>query len=136
MDDEKIKDIFRDFKPELSSDFQFMSRLEQNLNAVEIARQQNSDLRRQCRRAVVLASICGIVAGLILGLFMPVATDWISTARISVPFISINSIRIDYTLIAWILSAGVSVIVALNAYEIAMARAKQKAPARPASSVS
>ncbi len=40
MEEDKLKDIFKDFNPDLSSDSDFMSRLERSMKAVEIVKHQ------------------------------------------------------------------------------------------------
>ena len=36
MEDDKLKSLFSNFEPELSSDFLFMNKLQRNLNSVEL----------------------------------------------------------------------------------------------------
>lgn len=122
MEDDKLKKLFSDFEPDISSDFQFMTKLQRNMNAVEIVRQHTSAQRKRCRTAVLIAAVSGFISGVILTLLFSLIEDWITTIQISITHLSISPISIDSRLIAYIVMAAVSVITALNAYEIAMAR--------------
>lgn len=122
MDDDKIKDLFNDFHPELSSSFLFMDRLKKNIEVAEIVRQQSVALKRRNRIAVSIAALCGFVMGVILTLLFPLVGDWVSTINVSLPHLHISTLIVDYSFMAWFVMAGVCVITALNAYEIAMAR--------------
>lgn len=122
MDDDKIKNLFDNFEPELSSSFQFMNQLKKNMEAVEIVRQHNLALKRRNKLAVAIAAVSGFAMGVILTLLFPLVGDWVSTFNISLPDLQISAITIDYSFVAWIIMAGVSAITALNAYEIALAK--------------
>jgi len=122
MEDDKLKKLFSDFEPDISSDFQFMTKLQRNMNAVEIVRQHTSAQRKRSRTAVLIAAVSGFISGVILTLLFSLIEDWITTIQISITHLSISPISIDSRLIAYIVMAAVSVITALNAYEIAMAR--------------
>ncbi len=122
MDDDKIKDLLSSFEPEISSDAQFMTRLQRSMEAVELVKQHNLAMRRRNKTAVVIAALSGFVTGVLLTLLFPLVGDWISVVSISIPIISISPITIDFQLVAWIVVAIVSVLMALNVYEIAMSK--------------
>lgn len=127
MEDDKLKDLFLDFQPELpSSSFQFMTTLQKNMEAVEIVKQHNLALRRRNKLAVAVAALSGFAMGVILTLLFPLLGDWISTFNLSLPHLSFSSVTIDYSFVAWIVMAGVCIITALNAYEIALAKLTPK----------
>ncbi len=126
MDDDRIRNLFSDFRPDLTSSDQFMSQLRRNLEIIEIVKQQNLALRRRNRIAVAIAAVCGFVTGVILTLTLPLAGDWILTFNnISLPQLSINTLNIDYRFLYWIIMGGVCVITSMNAYEIAMVKLKE-----------
>lgn len=122
MDDDKLKKLFDNFDPELSSSFQFMDRLKKNMEAVEIVKQHNAELKKRNKLAVAIAAVSGFVMGVILTLLFPLVGNWVSTFNLSIPQLQISAITINYSFIAWIIMAGVSIITALNAYEIALAK--------------
>lgn len=122
MDDDKLKDLFRDFQPELSSSDLFMSRLQKSMEAVEFVKRHDRALRRRTRAAVAIAALCGFAMGVICTLLLPLICDWVSTLSISLPHLRISSFTIDYSTLAYIAIATVCVITTLNAYEIALAK--------------
>lgn len=127
MEDDKIKKLFDDFQPELSSSHVFMAKLQKGMEAVEIVKRHNLELKKRNRLAVAIAALSGLAIGLIVALILPLAGDWISTFDISIPRLRISSISIDYTFVSWIVMAFVSVVTALNAYEIALVKLASKA---------
>lgn len=122
MEENRLKDLFSDFQPELPSSFQFMARLQKNMESVEIVKQHNLALRRRNKLAVAIAALSGFAMGVILTLLFPLIGDWVSTFSISLPHLHVSSITVDYSFLAWIVMAGVCIITALNAYEIALAK--------------
>ena len=128
MEDDKIRNLFDNFEPELSSSFQFMNQLKKNMDAVEIVRQHNIALKKRNRLAVVIAAVSGFVMGVILTLLFPLIGDWVSTFNLSIPRLQISAVTIDFSFVAWIVMAGVCITTALNAYEIAMVKLTPKNP--------
>lgn len=126
MEDDKIKELLSGFEPETSSDFQFMTRLQRSMEAVELVRQHNLAMRRRNKTAVVIAALSGFVTGVLLTLLFPLIEDWISGISISIPHMSISPIAIDHQLVAWMVVAIISVLMALNVYEIALSKLASK----------
>lgn len=122
MEEEKLKDIFKEFDPELSSSFQFMTKLQKNMEAVEIVRQHNAKLKRRNKLAVTIAGACGFAMGVILTLLFPLMGDLVSTFSISLPFLHVSSLTIDFSFVSWLSIAGGSVFTALSAYDLALAK--------------
>ena len=122
MEDEKIKDLFSNFQPELSPSFQFMAKLQRNMEAVEIVKRHNAALKRRSMIAVAIAAVSGFAMGVLLTLLFPLLGDWVSTFSVSLPHLQISSLTIDYSFLSWVVMAAASVITALNAYEIALAK--------------
>lgn len=126
MEDDKLRNLFNDFQPEISSSFQFMTKLQKNMEAVEILKQHDIALKKRNRFAVVIAAVSGFVMGVILTLLFPLIGNWVSTFSISLPHLQISRLTIDYSFVAWIVMAGVCVIIALNVYEIALVKLTPK----------
>ncbi len=119
MDDDKIKQLFQDFQPGLTSDFAFLNRLERNLNSVELIRQQSRQLRRRSRLAVIVAAIVGFVTGFLASLVVPYITAFIFDLSISMPDSSVISHIADYrATIAWGIAGALTIIMSLNAYDL------------------
>lgn len=127
MDNDNLKELFGNFNPDLSSGSDFIARLQQRMDTIEMVRQYNAELRRRNRIAVMIAALAGFIMGVVLTLLMPLIGDWIATFRLSVPGHAFN---IDLHYIAWVLLAAVSMFTALNTYEIALARLALKDPVR------
>lgn len=122
MEDDKIKNIFKDFDPELSSSFQFMAKLQKNMEAMMIVRQYNAALKRRNKWAVAIAGACGFAMGVIMTLLLPFITEWIASMQANIPLFSINNMTIDFRYLGWLLMACASVLTSLTVYEIAFAR--------------
>jgi len=122
MEDDKIKQLFSGFDPELSPSSQFMIKLQRNMEIVECVKQQNMALKKRHKLAAVIAAACGFVMGIILTLLFPLVDDLILTFSISLPQLRLSALTIDCSYVGWGLMAFVSIITALNAYEIALAK--------------
>ena len=126
MDDDKIRNLFADFNPELSSSSAFISQLKRNMEAVEMVKQHNIALKKRNKLAVAIAAVSGFVMGVIATLLFPLIGNWMSTFNLSLPHIQLISCTIDLSLVGWIATAGLTAITALNAYEIALAKLTPK----------
>ena len=71
MEDKSIRELFNNFDPELSNDFQFMSRLKNNMDSVELVKKHNLELQRKNRKAVIIAASVGFLFGLLFSMFLP-----------------------------------------------------------------
>lgn len=120
MEDDKIKDLFGNFNPGLSDEFQFMKRLERSMDAVEIVRRQNLAMRHRSRKALCIAAIAGFAAGIIFALFMPVLWTWIQSISINIPHVATDIVSANYRVIGWVLLAAFSIVISLNTYDIVM----------------
>lgn len=126
MEDDKLKKLFDDFRPALSSDSQFMARLQRSLEAVEFVRQQNALYRRRNRMAVAIAALCGFVMGVVVTLMFPLFGDLLASIPAKASFISLETMEIARRTILWLAVAFTSVLTALNAYEIAMTKLPER----------
>ncbi len=127
MDDNKLKTLFSNFDPELSSDAQFMNKLQRSLNSVEIIKQHNAEFRTRNKIALVIATIFGIFIGFLLSLSLPYLSDAMSDLKLTLPNDSVlKTLANNFTIIAWLVVGGSSVLMALNAYEISLSLFKPK----------
>lgn len=122
MEDDKIKEIFSSYQPELSSSFQFMSKLKKNMEAVEIIKQHNVALRKRNKLAVAIAGFCGFAMGVLLTLIFPMIEDLIKSVKINLPMLSSSALNIDFSNIAWLLVAAISITTSISVYELASTR--------------
>ncbi|MDE7376315.1 MAG: hypothetical protein K2N16_05660 [Muribaculaceae bacterium] len=119
MDDDKIKDILKGYRPELTPDFRFMASLERKMEAVEYVKQEMRALRRRNKIAMAVATVAGFVMGALTTLLAPLVTGWASTSSLAIPS---TDIAIDLNFLIYITAALVSALSAYNAYEITLAR--------------
>ncbi len=122
MEDDKIIEIFKEFDPELSSSFQFITKLKKNMEAMEMVRQYYAAQKRRNKWAVAIAGVCGFTMGVILTLLLPFITDWIVSNQVTIPLFSANNLTIDFRYLGLILMSCASVLTSLSVYEIALAR--------------
>lgn len=127
MEDDKLKSLFKNFEPDMSSDFQFMNKLQKNLNSVEIIRQHTAEARTRIKKAVAIAAVVGFIVGFLFSLSLPYLNDAVSNWQLTLPNESVlNSFANNFTTIAWLIIGGTSVIAALNSYEISLSLLKPK----------
>ncbi len=126
MDDQKIKELFSDFHPQLSSSSQFLNRVQRNIDTVEALKQYNTRLRHRNRVAVAIAAACGFVMGMLMTMLMPVISGMLSVFTITLPMLNTSDMGIDTGVLSWIVIGGTCVITAINAYEIAMSKFSTK----------
>lgn len=123
--------MLTNFEPELSSDFQFMSKLERSLNSVEILKQHAAEVRSRNKKAVVLAAVLGFIVGMLFSLTLPYLSSAVAEWQLSLPGDSmLNALADNFTIIAWIAIGGTSVLTALNTYEVSLSLIKPKAQPR------
>ena len=120
MEDDKFKDIFKEFNPELSSSFQFMTKLKKNMEAVEIVKLYNGAQKKRNKMAVALAGVCGFAMGVILTLLYPLIEEMLASFRFTLPTWHASTMTIDFSHVGWLLVAAVSVITSLSVYEITL----------------
>ncbi len=134
MDDDKIKDLFSNFNPTLSSSARFMERLQKNMEIVDMIRSQNQAMRRRNRLAVAIAGISGFAMGVVMTLLFPTINGWL--ASLSALIISNFSMDIpmpDSSQITWSVIAAVCVLTSLSVYELAMSGGNARGAYSPAS---
>ncbi len=125
MEDDKFKSLFSNFDPELSSDTQFMGRLESTLNSVEIIKQHIAESRSRNKTAVTIGVVVGFIVGFLFSLSLPYLNNAVSDWRLSLPDASVMKTFADnFTIIAWAVIGSTSVFAALNTYEITLSMLK------------
>lgn len=119
MEDDKLKSLFADFQPELSSDRQFMSCLERNMESVEIVKRRMAEMRARNRRAIAVAAVVGFVVGFLFSLALPYLSGLVADWQLTLPEESVMSVAADYfAVIAWAVTGATAVIAAINTYDM------------------
>ena len=127
MEDDKLKFLVTNFEPELSSDFKFMNKLERNLNSVEIIKRHTAEVRSRNKKAVAIAAFAGFIVGFVFSLFLPYLSNAVSDWQSTLPGGYIMNLFADsFTIIAWAVIAGTSVLAAINTYEVSLSLLKPK----------
>lgn len=127
MEDDKLKSLFSNFEPDLSSDFQFINKLQKSLNSVEIIREHAAEVRSRSKKAIVIAAVVGFLVGFLFSMALPYLSDAVSNWQLTLPRESVlNSFANNFTTFAWLIIGGTSVLAALNSYEISLSLLKQK----------
>ncbi len=127
MEDDKLKSLFSNFEPELSSDFQFLNKLQRNLNSVEIIKRHAAEVRSRNKKAVAIAAFVGFIVGFLFSLSLPYLSNAVSDWQLTLPDESmINTFANNFTMIAWLVIGSTSVLAAINTYEISISLLKPK----------
>lgn len=127
MEDDKLRILFDEYDPELPSDDGFISRLQQNLDTVEIIRRHAVKERSRNKKAVVMASFVGFVVGFLFSLSLPYLSNVVSDWRLTLPGNSmLGTLANNFMVLAWLLIGCTSVLASLNSYEIILSLLKKK----------
>lgn len=116
MDDNKLKSLFEDYQPEISSDFIFMNNLQRNMDAMEMVRQHNIAMQRQNRRAVVMAAFVGFISGIIITLLFPYILQSLAGLGQCIRGISDHIISQSATIGAFTVSTAVEMAIVIYTY--------------------
>ena len=116
-DDDALQGIFDTFEPPMASDELFMSQLQSKLASVEAVKQCNDACHRRNRRAVWVAAVAGLVAGVALTLAFPSLLAAVRGLLSSLPE---GDLAAGYAVPAsWVVVGAVIIGTALAAYDIA-----------------
>lgn len=118
MEDDNLRDIFKEFNPKLTEDYLFMNRLRHNLDSVELIKERNAQFKLRNRFAFIIASLAGLIMGLSFSLMFPIIKEWLETMSASYDGNSILGSLADHSLIVfWILNALISMTGAICVYD-------------------
>lgn len=122
MEEDKIKELFTNFDPQLSSSFEFMSILKKNLAGVEIVKAQYAKFEKRNKLAVIIAAVSGFAIGVVFTLLFQSIGTLSGELSVVLPNLNIQDFVDNYRFIPWIVTGITCVITSLNAYEIALAK--------------
>lgn len=127
MDKDPIKDLFKNYEPQMPDDFAFMKALEYKLDSVELILEQSRRMRRQSRCAALIAIAVSFIAGGIASLFTPYIIDFLGNL-IPADFHSgiIPGEATEYKVLSWLTVGLASVISCLSGYEISLALIRRR----------
>lgn len=130
MEDDQIKDLFSQFRPELSSGRRFISRVQSQIAAIEAVKAEQRAMIARQKRALAIAAVVGMVVGVAVTLLVIWLGDGFASLRIppvNLPLSFINlttGLTVDLRPLLWLIAAGAVTITAINAYTLALARQK------------
>ena len=126
MEDKSIRELFNNFDPKLSNDFQFMSRLKSNMDSVELVKKHNLELQRKNRKAVIIAASVGFLFGLLFSMFLPAIGEAVKGMQAGLhPGSFVSLLAANYLPIVLTIIAGASVFISLNTFDLAIALMRQ-----------
>ena len=121
MEEERLKDLFSQYDPELSSSMAFLERLERKLEAVELIHQENAAVMKRNKLAVAIATFAGFISGILFTLILPYLADVIKS---SMEAIAGHEWQQDFSgypqVISWFIVGAISVFIAVNTYNISL----------------
>jgi hypothetical protein len=119
MEEDKLKSLFAEFRPELSSDRRFMDCLTQNMESVEIVKRRMAETRARNRRAVTVAAVVGFVVGFLFSLTLPYLSGVVAGWQLTLPEESVTRVLADwFAVISWVVIGAVAVTAATNTYDM------------------
>ena len=127
MEDDRLKDLFGNFDPELSSGTAFVDKLRRNLDSVEIVRRQTAELHRRNRKAVLIAACVGFIAGVLFSLILPYISHAMLSLQLALPQGSVlKAVADNYLVITWLLFGTATAFISVNAYDVALSMLKSR----------
>lgn len=122
MEDKDIRQLFADFQPAITDNGRFMSRLQHQLDIVDMVKTRSADVRKATRRAAIIAGVTGFVTGFLLSLALPYLVQFVSRLHLDNFHWGINiDVTNIYTTLSWLLIGIVSTLLAINAYSLSLA---------------
>lgn len=71
MNDNDIRDLFKEYQPEIGDDFRFLVKLQRSIEAAEIVRQHNEAVIKSNRIAMVISVILAFISGIVFTILQP-----------------------------------------------------------------
>lgn len=110
MENDKFKELFADFKPEISDSADFMARFNSNLRLAEEVRRQIQTSRRKSRRAVIIAALAGFAGGAVSTICYPALER---TVALVAPDVA--------STLTWAIFSAIIIGLIFTAYDLALA---------------
>ena len=124
MEEDKYTELFAGFDPELPSDSLFMANLQQKLQAVEMVKQRIEKMRRRNRLAMTIASVAGVVFGIIATLCYPAIAGAVAGLGRLTPSFAV--VIIDFSnIISWGVICSIVFALTFTVYDIALIAVKK-----------
>ena len=120
-ENDKLKELFRGFDPDVSSESTFMMKLEHSLNSVEIVKRHSEEMESRHRKAVAMAAVVGFVAGFLCSLLLPALQNGVAVWKDTLAETSwFMPVADNIMVIGWMMVAVTSTLFALNTYDLTL----------------
>lgn len=121
QNDSEIRELFSGFNPKINSNDAFMSRLEENLDAVEMLKQSQERFKRNNYKAFVCAGITGFVVGVLTTLVFPYLEDLLIYFQNIIPGFAFKTYIFEYqSVVLWGIAGLASILAAHNVYDLSL----------------
>lgn len=125
--DKELFKLFADYEPQLSSDTDFINRLERNLHAIELVKTETQTNRRINRIAITAAFICGVICGIVSVLCYPTLSNIMHGFFRSFSHFKHASVYIEYQpLFSCIILSLLSLTVTYVAYDLTFSLTRRR----------
>ncbi len=124
MNDDSLKQLFADYRPEMPSHDDFMDALDRRLEKVEFLRSSMDAAARRRRRAAAAACVAGIVSGIIMGLILP-HIDFLGILSGIAPKLNVGAEELS-TCLGWVITAALTLLLSYNTYEVSLILGRRK----------
>lgn len=124
MNDDSLKQLFADYRPEMPSRDDFMDALDRRLEKVEFLRSSMDAAARRRRRAAAAACVAGIVSGIIMGLILP-HIDFSGMLSGIAPKLHVGAEELS-TCLGWVITAALTLLLSFNTYEVSLLLGRRK----------
>lgn len=116
-ENDSLKKLFDDFKPELSDDKQFMDRLVAGMDAVDLFKMSERRRTGRLRIVAVVSALAGFFCGVILTLLFPVLVDFLHPFIINISNFSPDTQLLTNSIV-WCLVAIASLYTTFATYSL------------------
>lgn len=124
MNDDSLKQLFADYRPEMPSHDDFMDALDRRLEKVEFLRSSMDAAGRRRRRAAAAACVAGIVSGIIMGLILP-HIDFSGILSGIASKLNVGAEELS-TCLGWVITAALTLLLSYNTYEVSLILGRRK----------
>lgn len=118
--EDNLQEIFRNYRPKLSSDDDFMSALRKNMRMVDAVKEQVKVGRRNTRKAMMGAGLAGFVFGMLSMAFYPFLVKGLALVLVNAGIVASNVWEMYHGVISCAILAVVGFVVVWAAFDIIM----------------
>jgi len=118
MNDISLEQLFSSYQPELSSELDFMSKLEKRLDAVEYVKQHQAEQERRYRLSMIATFCIGFVMGVVVTALILSLPETIHLYTFGVQSVVFMFIEQNYRILSLIPSFALICFLSYNIFQI------------------